>query len=176
MSHQASRRAVDWQGGTRIQRAVLSVIGIETDHRTDWAEGPGVSLTALASKTGWARSNVAIAVEQLVAMGVLERTSGRGEANKYHVVGGAIPPGPDGGSPARSEVVLPDRTTWLNEQDGGSPAAVLPDRTGVVLLRGPDQLERGPLEKRDLEESRRTHTPRKEAPPLPLTRRASVGA
>jgi hypothetical protein len=175
MSYQAARRALDWAGGTPKQRHVLLVIGEETDHRTDWAEGPEVSLAQLAKKTGWARSTVAIAIDEMLDMdGVLERQSGVGEPNKYRVVGGTGPAKPDGGSPARSdhqvvrpdqttEVVRPDRTT----SDGGSPKAVRPDQTGVVRSRPSDQPQREPsLEEVDLEESAHARTRAREAPPL----------
>ena len=126
MSHQASRRALEWRGGTTTERHVLAVIGIETDHHTDWAT---VTLEELAKETGCARSTIIATVARLVAMEVLERQgSGGRNPTRYRVLGSDNRPArPDGSQastdrPDRSVQPTGNRPIFVAQPTGNRPA------------------------------------------------------
>jgi IclR helix-turn-helix domain len=89
VSVDAARRAIDWAGGTTVQRHVLLTIGVDGDALTDWAN---VGLERLARETGYSRSTVSEAVRAMVALGVLERRgSGGRKFSQYRVASAEAP-------------------------------------------------------------------------------------
>ena len=171
MSHQGSARALEWPGGTSIERHVLLVIGAKTDHHTDIAS---LTLDELATKTGYSRSTVSTAVDTLVGIGRLGRETSGGRrasgnhggrpANSYRVLDGADgPSSPDGSIVRRSPIVQPGRTIENDQKSANSPAGpAQQSANSPPIVRGQrsDQHERNSFYDRDLdvEDVARTHT------------------
>lgn len=89
MSVAAVRRALDWRGGSTIDRHVLLAIGGETSHPSDVAT---LTFDYLAELTGYSRSTVVRAVRRLVEAGALNRRARGGRApNAYRVAGESYP-------------------------------------------------------------------------------------